>query len=318
MSDLNALKKRLQIGTATNQTGFSPFKSVSSNWINIVYKVLIVLIILLTVAIFIHFTIKPIFRFASSPDALIPLPFGIGGVKGELYWNSEDPFIINEGSDQKLMRPTAYNYTMVMDIVIVDPNISVSSTASDLSGNDRLIFCRTNTSSITRFDKSNTTAYNLAIYMESFTNDLIVSTTTSNGTNYFVNSIVIPNIPYGKPFRLAVVLSEYYMEVYINNKLYKTKTLQGQPNSSIGYYIPSPHTNIFKLKNFQVWSRVLTPKEIRAVEPELSGFDKIDILRSVSQQCGRGDDDVLQDDILNVSKLGGIDIITKLTGDTGY
>ena len=323
MSDLNALKKRLQIGTATNQSGINPLKSLPSisvdgGWLNIFYKVLIVLLILLTVLISIHFTIKPIFRFASSPDAPIPLPFGFGGVKGELYWNIEDPFTINESTDQRLMRPAAYNYTIVMDINVIDPNIRVLAAGGDLSGNDRLIFCRTNTAQISRFDKSSTTAYNLAIYMESFTNDIIVSTTTSSGSSSYINNVVIPNVPYGKPFRLGVVLAEYYMEVYINNKLFKTKTLQGQPIGSIGYYIPSPHTNIFVLKNFQVWSRVLTPKEIRAVEPELSGFDKIDIIRSVSEQCGRGDDNELDEVTENISELDGLNLINKIKDETGY
>jgi hypothetical protein len=310
MSDLNALKKRLQIGTATNQFGINPINPLKklgitgkqititvpslsigsfdgpTNWTSILYKVLIVLLILLTVAIFIHFTIKPIFRFSTSPDAPIPLPFGFGGVKGDLYWNIEEPYTIVESTGQTHMHPNAYDYTMTMDILVVDPNLSVLK--PDLSGNDRLIFCRSNVSSITNFNKSDTGLYNLAIYMEAANNDIIVATTTSKGTTSYINNVVVRDVPYGKPFRLGVVLSEHYMEVYVNSKLHKTKTLTGQPKGSIGYYIPSPHENIFKMKNFQVWSRILAPKEIRAIEPQLSGFEGIDILRTISENgsCG--------------------------------
>jgi hypothetical protein len=303
MSDLNALKKRLQIGTANNSSITSTISStISSNSTtfnsikNILFKIFIILLIVLIILVFIHFTIKPIFKLEDTPDALIPVPFVTPTPEGELHWASESSMI----SENKtiLNGQTSYNYTLSVDIYITDPHIIASN-------NNRTLIARTNKQDINNSINNS----NLLIHLSDNTNDLIITTVTSNG---YRENILIKNIPFGKPFKLTVVVGETYMEAYLNGKLYNTKSFSTSPITAIGYIIPSQNTSNIKLRNLLLWNKVLSPGQIRVIEPVLSGSE-IDInLRSLTNICPSLSDavDNITNEVENVP-----DILDNLIND---
>ena len=65
---------------------------------------------------------------------------------------------------------------------------------------------------------------------------------------------------------------EKALEVYINGRLMKTRTFTTDLQDVKGDIMPysAVETNITKLRNLKIWSRVLTTPEIREAKPSLS------------------------------------------------
>ena len=87
-----------------------------------------------------------------------------------------------------------------------------------------------------------------------------------------MENIVIPNVPVQTPFRLGVILMDNALEVYINGKLAKTRTLSSPPKDIKGDIAPAAgiQANITKVRNLKIWARVLSTAEIRDATPSLS------------------------------------------------
>jgi hypothetical protein len=279
MSDLDALKKRLKIGTATgtatgtttnSKSSYLPKLNITSGqsgWTSILFKIFIILLVILLILVFIHFTIKPIFRLENTPNALIPVPFVSASPEGELHWTSE-PSLLAENKTI-LNGQTSYNYTLSVDIHIIDPHIDTS--------NNRIILARTSTQDITKVGQTSS----LLIKLDDNTNDLIVTIFTSNIRK---ENIIIKNIPFSKPFKLTVVVGETYIEGYLNGKLYNTKSFSTSPTTSVGYILPSPNTNNIQLRNLLLWNKVLSPAQIRAIDTSISSGSDFNI-RSLTNVC---------------------------------
>jgi hypothetical protein len=73
------------------------------------------------------------------------------------------------------------------------------------------------------------TRMNPGIMADPYTNDMLIFFDTENGTRFYRESLRIPDIPMDQPFRLAIVVVERYIEVYLNCSLEATKMLEGIP-----------------------------------------------------------------------------------------
>jgi hypothetical protein len=289
MSDLNALKKRLEIGTATTSNSIitsassisflnnSTLQSITS----ILFKLFIIILIVLIILVVIHFTIKPIFKLEDTPNAPISIPFVTPTPEGELHWSSESSLISENKTILNGQPP--YNYTLSIDIYITDPH----AIAAD---NNRILLSRSNKQDIDNSIKNSS----LLIHLSENTNDLIITTNTSNS---YKENILIKNIPFSKPFKLTVVVGETYMEAYLNGKLYSTKSFSTSPITATGYIVPSKNTNNIQLRNLLLWNKVLSPSQIRSIEPVLSGSSSNINIRSLTNICPSVSDAV--DNIMN-------------------
>ncbi len=217
---------------------------------------------MLAILLIVHYTIRPIFKIRNAGPGFIPVPT-VGKESTGEYWvntpsilNSQDTVLM--GSDDG-----TYNYSLAIDILIKDPNI-----ASNL---DRPIFSR---SDVSFSGKPLTTEgvtivqqignYNLAMYLDKTTNDLIVSTiSVYNGKMLYENS-VIENVPVQQPFRIGVVMGSRYMEVYYNGKLHSTRQLAGAPLPVAGSFIPPGHSfaAMADVRNLRLWKGTITPAEM--------------------------------------------------------
>ena len=81
----------------------------------------------------------------------------------------------------------------------------------------------------------------------------------------------ILNVPIRQPFRLTIVLLPQVLEVYMNGKLYGTKTFRYILKSTPSYFFgpPDMYRTSTRIMNVQYWDRPLNAREVRAAGPAL-------------------------------------------------
>jgi hypothetical protein len=164
---------------------------------------------------------------------------------GDSYWNAgSTPILKNE---ELSIREKAYDYSFTIDIFIQNP--------MQFSKQNRMLFQRGN--------DPNGTSFNFRVALKPDVNDLIVSVQTTNQSK--TENILIPNIPVQEPFRLGVILSQYYFEAYLNGKLIKTKAFQNAMMDIKGNIYPMGTENIATLRNLTIWPRILSTAELNTV-----------------------------------------------------
>lgn len=216
----------------------------------------------------VHYTLTPIFKFDSSGSA--PLDLSKGTADGQLTWSSGPP-----SSDSSPTPPFKNllnsDYTLSFDVFISSDFSTIRSPHVILyrSRSPKKLTATMDISQIlTSFDDSN-----LIVYVDSMKNDLYIltQTTTTNGQVTPEPLPVITNVPIGSPFRIGIIFTTNYVEVYINGKLEATRVLKGTLIGSIGSFYSSPSmvSSRVKIGNLQYWSRILTPSDLRSAGPVL-------------------------------------------------
>ena len=111
---------------------------------------------------------------------------------------------------------------------------------------------------------------NMVVWLDPMKNDLFVSIiTSSNGTAASAvvqTSEPIENLPMKEVFRLTIVFTQQFVEIYIDGSLKRTMTLSSPPisvsDSSRFYPPPSNVMPSVFLANLTFWPRVLTVGEV--------------------------------------------------------
>jgi hypothetical protein len=242
----------------TINTGVTTASTRSSIW-RILSYLLAILVIVFVILLFIHFFIKPIFKLRPGAPGIIPVP---GFDDGVLFWNKTTASIIQDQNLQ--ISGISSNYSLNIDVFIENP-LQFSTTPRIILTRGALLTEKpTGDTLLGTFSY-----YNLVAALLPDTNDLIVS--TLNSANNMEN-IIIPNVPVQSPFRLGIILMDNALEVYINGKLVKTRTLASPPKDIKGDIAPAAgiQANITKVRNLKIWARVLSTAEMRDAKPSLS------------------------------------------------
>ncbi len=258
----------------------------SFNWKGFALMFLSATVSLFVILLIVHYTIKPIFKINDAGPGMIPVPT-VGKESSGFYWTKSAGSLNSSDTVLGATDNGTFNYSMTVDILIKDPNVS--------SNIDRPI--------LTRSDSQFTPApvavegvsiiqqvgnYNLAMYLDKSTNDLIVSTMSTTAAGAVIENVLIENVPVQKPFRVGVIMGNRYMEVYYNGKLHSTRQLAGQPLAVSGTFIP-PTGNfavMADVRNLRIWKGVVTPPEM-AYLPALNIADFGEqTQRSLSQIAG--------------------------------
>lgn len=244
--------------TAANST-----VNLSSSFGRIIAYLFSILVIILIIVLFIHYFITPIIKLKPGAPGIVLIP---GFDDGVLFWNKG---MVSEIKNKELpIQNMYYDYTIILDVFVQNP--------TQFARQPRILFTR----GATKSDTPNATAmsstmlsmyknYNLAVGLAPDTNDLIVSVLNKNNG---MEEVKLSNIPIQETFRLGIVVMEKALEVYINGRLMKTRTFTAELQDVKGDIIPysDAETNITKLRNLKIWSRVLTTPEIREAKPSLS------------------------------------------------
>jgi len=111
-------------------------------------------------------------------------------------------------------------------------------------------------------------ASDILVWLDPVMNDLYVSANTVNG---LITTTPIENVPVKNVFRLAVVFTPNFLEVYINGKLEKSVAIDS-PIVTPGGTAPNLYGSINAIQNnimignLTMWPRILTVNEIQANE----------------------------------------------------
>jgi hypothetical protein len=112
----------------------------------------------------------------------------------------------------------------------------------------------------------------MLLWLDSMKNDLYVSVITSTtgtaSTARLETSEAVQNIPVKNVFRVTVVFTQQFAEIYINGKLQQTMAIKGPPVTvapTAEFYpvIKSIGPNVL-ISNLSFWPRVLTSREVAA------------------------------------------------------
>jgi hypothetical protein len=236
--------------------------SVGFNWKGFSLMFASAVVSMLVILLIVHYTIRPIFKVKEAGPGLIPVPTVSQDSTG-LYWTKSAGSLVSANTVLGASDEGTNNYSLTVDILIKDPNVS--------SLIDRPIFSRSDEA----FTPASTTVegvsivqqignYNLAMYLDKETNDLIVTTMSSAAENVYFENVRIDNVPVQKPFRIGVVMGDKYMEVYYNGKLHSTRQLAGIPLAVTGAFVP-PSGNfavMADVRNLRIWKGTITPAEM--------------------------------------------------------
>jgi hypothetical protein len=246
---------------------------------------LAVLSMVLIVGIFltlIHYFVTPIFKFKAGAKGIIPV---IVTTDSKSYWksNTTDPIAANDS----VISNQAAEYSMTLDIFMNNPTqfarnrgfrpVFVRSAKPDYVGPSEPTVENPQTF-LQQFGQE----YNLAIYFDKETNDLIVSTMTVNRDQV---SVRVENVPIRQSFRIGVVLGNTLMDVYINGRLYRSVVFNNLPANFTAPIILGPDARLgsmLQAKLLQLWPRTLAPGELRDMIPPLSKFVGTDIQDSAT------------------------------------
>ena len=227
--------------------------------------------ILFLILVFMHFTITPVFSFSPNDSGFIPVP---------TVSDQQTAFTKNPASPDVSGNFTgipACSYTIGTDVYLSGnffsssiPRVllyrsikgSVSPPITDTSANLLKTFPDTN----------------IILWLDSMKNDLYLSVVTSTSgtasTARLQTSKAVQNIPVKNVFRVTVVFTQQFAEIYINGKLEETMAMKSSPvtvatNASFYPVIKSIGPNVL-ISNLSFWPRVLTSREVSSYGSPIS------------------------------------------------
>lgn len=175
------------------------------NTTSILFYVIIIVFIGLISLIIIHYTYKPIFGKTSI----------LSGGNGVVYWEEEIQTKHATIKTEKTAIGSRYcDYSLSFDMIIDD---ALAGTGSDMY---RPLLYRGTTG--TGYTVENN---NFSVVLDKDINDLIIMVKCKEDTgNESTVVVVVDNLPTQREFTIGFVLSESFMEVYLNGRLYRTKS----------------------------------------------------------------------------------------------
>lgn len=235
----------------------------SANITTILFYVFVVILISLVTLVIIHYTYKPIFGKKSSL---------LSGNSGTVYWEKEDSVTHTPIPESSTSLGSRYcNYSICFDMIVDDALSGTGSTS------DRAVLRRGKAGSI----DCDTTDNNFIIVLDKSVNDLYVKIKCEEPDgNKPIVALTVDNLPTQRDFTLGLVLSESFMEVYLNGALYQTKSFgtakliatAGDFKTGLG-----PDTTYSRIKRLRIWDDIIDADTMRAyagsVEPRFTQYN---------------------------------------------
>jgi len=237
------------------------------------------LFILFLTLVFVNFTIYPILSFSPDDNGIIPVPlpsdkqivFTQGPAPSDLSANfinipactyslSMDIYLSGNFQAMTIPRVLFYRSTGAKG---VSPPSDISSWSSGSSGSSGGIPAAL----LSTFPDTN-----FILWLDPVKNDLFASVITSSdgsaANSRVETSKPIENVPIRKVFRLTIVFTQQFIELYINGALQHSMALHNLPITvaPTSYFFPvistiGPNTRI---ANVAFWPRTLSAREVRA------------------------------------------------------
>lgn len=230
-----------------------------------IWPTITVLFLLFLVLLVVHYTITPIFTFSIGDTGYIPL---VKTNDGQLVW-TKGP--VASDLSANVMRILPNSFTVQMDVYVENQNV--------LGKADRVFFYRAMRPVIPNPSNTLMQQYpesNLICRLLPDTNDLVVSAITLPDPNNpetatLESTPTILNVPIRQPFRITCILLSNTLEVYLNGRLFGTKTFRYPLKASVSYFFgpADPFKSSVRIMNVQYWDRPLNSMEVRKAGPAL-------------------------------------------------
>jgi hypothetical protein len=250
------------VGRVFGQSGYNAYYNSSGTTLAIMFYVSLSIFVVFLILAFINYTMFPVFSFSPNDPGFIPIPTvsdkQLAFTKGPATFDLSANFV----------KLPACTYTLGADVYLSGDFM--------LSEVPRVILYRASEPVISGGTVSNLVSTysetNIIVWLDPIKNDLYVSA-IENGTgsgNLIQTSEPIENVPIRKVFRLAVVFTPNFIELYINGRMEKSMALQNSlvtiSDSSYLYSSVKPIQQNVTLGNLTMWPRVLTSREINVYE----------------------------------------------------
>ena len=222
-------------------TGSSPGNS--STIMNILFYGLVITFVALIILVIIHFTYKPVFGTAGGV---------LSGDSGLVKWEDELSST-HEDVSANICDTVYYNYSLCFDMIL-DINY--------LGGENLKI--------LTQKSSDTTNATNFTFYLDASKNDLHFIVKTMEGTTEGNKEIIISNVPIRKEFNVGFVLSDKFMEAYVNGALYKTQVFspgrlkESTTNLVFRDELKTSSAPPVRIKRLRLWGSIVSPDVMRA------------------------------------------------------
>lgn len=218
----------------------------------------------------INYSIYPIFSFSASQPGLISIPIPLDR---SLAYNKQTPAYDLSASFVPEIGMQSDSYSLGMDVWLTGDFM--------LSNMPRVILYRANAQNIpktqanagTNYPDTKSNAYkdtNIIVWLDPYKNDLFVSAVTATDTLITVSS---ENVPVRNVFRVGIVFSSKFLELYINGKLSMSMPITevikciNEKTTKVPFYPTiQPILNNVVIRNLTFWPRILTANEMRANE----------------------------------------------------
>lgn len=199
----------------------------------------------------------PVFSFVAGDQGIIPIPVPVTiqtafttapissdlscnfvGVTSTQYTLSFDTFIIGD-----------FITTTVPRVLLYRSPYPISLSSTDTIDTMPSLFSNSN----------------VIVYIDPLTNDLYVSCLKTDST--YLTSDPIKNVPLRVPFRITLVVSDNFLEIYLNGDLQQMMAFNGEliSSPSTNYFFgPPPIANqSLHIGNIQYYNSVLSSQVVR-------------------------------------------------------
>lgn len=204
-----------------------------------------------------HFMGVPIFSFDQDDNGVIPMAIPVS------YQTSFHTVPIPSDLSCNFVNSPATRYTLSFDAFIVGDFIT--------TGVPRVLLYRSPYPiALQRTDTLDTMASlfsnsNIVVYLDPVKNDLYVAALKSDSR--YITSDPIKNVPLRVPFKITLVVSSNFLEVYLNGKLQQMIPFNGgivESSSKTYFFGPPPIVNrSIMIGNIQLWNTELSSNLVR-------------------------------------------------------
>lgn len=215
----------------------------SSTFMNILFYGLVITFVALIVLVIIHFTYKPVFGSAGGV---------LSGDSGLVKWEDEKSST-HEDVSANICDTVYYNYSLCFDMIL-----DVNHTG------------QANVNILTQKSPNTADEPNFTLFLEPNKNDLHFIVKTKDGANTGTKEIIISNVPIRKEFNVGFILSDKFMEAYVNGALYKTQVFspgrlkESTTNLVFRDELKTASASPVRIKRLRLWGSIVSPDVMRA------------------------------------------------------
>ena len=266
---------------SSNVLSLSLIGSTATSVLGYLYYFSVFFFILFIFLFFINSTIYPVFSFMDGDGGLLRVPTTNDSTK---TFTDKPPTWDISGTIPDL---ACSGYTIALDVYLQNafgqsslvPKVFLYQSKQKLTTLSGLV--DTPASILTYFSPPTPTTSsgdsNLIVWFDALVNDMkigvVTSTTTGTTTTKALNVTTVQNIPLNTPFRLGIVFSQEFLEIYINGKLEKTTVFRpnAQPisigstsNSKSKVFGPIQPVGVgVQIGNLYYWPYTATPTQMQ-------------------------------------------------------